>query len=309
MNTYTAIVTTHADKLNDSGLFKTASDLASLLDNPLFAYPKGKQVDRYSLQCVAKIREQIYHNLCALFTESSLPLPPLEQEFYTSLLALKNEEKDVAEARRIKEHVNNEVNGSRSPDLLICQAIAVMLEAFPECTGQWGSVSKKNLVAKLNSILVPLGCKPVRPDYGSYKKNKGRTMKAPNSTRIMVVDDSVEEIAKTLRALAGWEKVTLIPFHYRRTVSEKKLNLDSQMRQTALEILEQKPHVVLMDEGLIDFDGSELIPVIQALTEKPPLFVANTGGSDDKQRRVGAFPNCNKGEKLAPVAQAIEALE
>ncbi|HEY4511580.1 MAG TPA: hypothetical protein VJH55_01945 [Candidatus Paceibacterota bacterium] len=81
------------------------------------------------------------------------------------------------------------------------------------------------------------------------------------------------------------------------------------MDKSAEEILALKPDIVLMDQGLIDFDGSDLVRCIRTMSSKQPYYVANTGGSDRELRNEGAFTNCDKGKNLVGVMQAIECLK
>lgn len=310
MKKYANLVKRHARSLKTAGLYKTASDIAFLLDHPIFGYPTGEKVDSYALSSRAKIREEMYDIFCSAFASISLPLPPLEPEFYESVLKDEVEEKNAVEAKRIAGHVASQVEKSKdAASAALRDSISQVIQAFPSCLG-WGSLDKRTLVAKLNQLLIADGCEPVRPDYSVWKKNGASEMAAPKkSVRILVIDDDTADLAKTLKRLAGWQNATLVPLKYnRRERNGPKLSIAEELNAAAKAVIAENPDVVLMDQGLdTDLEGSNLIPVIRELA--PNIrFVANTGGMDTEQRNAGAYPNCNKGEKLHPIAQAIESL-
>lgn len=311
MKKYANLVKRHSRSLKTAGLHKTASDVALLLDHPIFGYPTGEKVDSYALSHRAKIREEMYDILCSAFASISLPLPPLEPEFYESVLKDEVEEKNATEAKRIRGHLTSQIGKSKNTvSVSLCNSISTVMETFPSCLG-WGSLDKRTLVAKLNQLLIADGCEPVRPDYSVWKNNGASAMDAPaKNVRILIIDDDTTDLAKTVKALVGWKNVTLVLMKYnRRNRSDAKVEPSEMMRTTAQTIVSEKPDVVLMDQGLdTDMEGSQLIPVIRELA--PNIrYVANTGGQDTEQRNVGAFPNCNKGEKLQPIAQAIKDLK
>lgn len=310
MKKYANLVKRHARSLKTAGLYKTASDAASLLDHPIFGYPTGDKVDSYTLQSRAKIREEMYDILCAALAKSSVPLPPLEPEFYECMLKEKAEEKHEAEAKRIAAHIGAENGAGSTGSAALRSSIAAIIAAFPDCMGDFSRLDKRTLVAKLNQSLIADGREPVRPDYSGWKQNGASEMAAPpKPVRIAVLDDDTADLAKTLRRLVGWTKATLVPIKYERPgYGSPKQDRAARMEKAVCAVLDAKPDVVLMDQGLDnDFEGSDIIPLIR---EKAPniRFVANTGGTDEKQSAVGAYPNCNKGEKLHPIARAIEAL-
>src|SRR3989344_1462550 len=209
---YKTLVARHATPLKKAGVLKTVSDIAALLDNPLFGYPKGKKVERCALQSAANIRETMYHALCVHITDAGVTLPPLEPQFYLSKINGEIKEEYVKEVERIKSHVIGQIGDSDEA----CKDLVAVLEMFPGCCG-WDSIKKSMLVAKLNSLLVPAGFFPVRPDYSKIEKVSAQTLKPPVPVvRIAIFDAEIASIAKTALAMAGWERVEIVPLHYRR---------------------------------------------------------------------------------------------
>jgi len=312
MRTYKRLVARHKRALQTAGLLKTASDIASLLDDPIFGYPTGEKIDNWTIQHVAETREGMFHILSSAFASASVPLPPLEPQFYESVLAEKAGDEEIAETERISKHVSVQTGkGKETLGTALCDTLCLALRAFPKCCNRFSGITKRQLVAKLNQQLLADGREPVRPDYASLKKNGVGSMPVPaRNVNLVIVDDSTEDAAKTLKALVGWKNITLIPYHHARPeYSGEKLAKEVRMKAVAERVLALNPDVIVMDQGLDnDFKGSELISVIRALAPRSPVFIANTGGEDEELRNAGAFPNCNKGEKLGPVAQAIESL-
>lgn len=305
---YENLVKSHAHKLIISGLWKITSDIAAILDDPIFGYPNGEKIDSYMLCHRAQIREELYDIFCAAFASISLPLPPLEPEFYESVLKKKVEEKNSAEAKRISNHVGSQIKKSKdTTSVTLRYSIIQIIQMFPSCL-DYDSLDRRTLIAQLNKLLIDDGCEPIRPDYSVWKRNGASQMKAPESKiRILVVDDDIAELAKTLRRLAGWQNIILLAFKYNRRGYSNEPKIATELVSAAKDIAYLRPDVVLMDQCLdTDLDGSALIPVIKGIA--PNIrFVSNTSGSDDEQRKVGAFPSSNKGENLKPIAQAIES--
>lgn len=308
-NTYQNLVKLNSATLKSARVYKTVVDLAVLLDHPTFGYPTGPKVDSYVLSGVANIREGLYHTLCSLFTKALLPLPSLEPEFYESALSDAVRDEDRAETNRITEHVRLQIGNQRgTAEDALCRSICDVIKAFPDCAGSWGGITNRKFVAKLNQLLIVSGHKPVRPDYSSWKNECASKMPAPSKTvRIMVVDDDVQELVKTLKALCGWKKVTLVPYKFNRGQTYPPST--NVMETIAKSILNGKPDIILMDQGLDnDLKGSDLVTVIRGLA--PTVrFVANTGGSENELCAAGTYSNCNKGEKLWPVGEAIRSIE
>ncbi len=306
---YKEIVGSCKKALKKAGLLKTAQDLAELLDHPLLAYPTGDKIDNWEVRRTATMREGVFNFLCSTFANASIRLPDLEPQFYESLLVSEAEKGDLEEADRVRAHVTSQITGAAQGDVPVAQALMLITKAVPQCFKSYGSLDRKTITAKLNQILVAIGREPIRPDWSKIPVPGAREQaKAKRPIRIAIVDDEAESIVKTFVALAGWPGVNIIPIHYVRDTSNKPAK-EALMLQLAERVFAEDPHIVLMDEGLINFEGSELIPFMCKLIEKPPLFVANTGGLDNKLREVGAFPNCDKGKRIGPVAQAISHLE
>jgi hypothetical protein len=310
MKIYAALVAVHKKSLQKSKLIKFATDVAILLDNSLFSYPSGDE-DGYSVRRMAKIREKLYDALCGILTHSSLPLPPLEPEFYQSQLKRQVQEMEQTEVRRITNYVLLEQMGewTNSESKEICLAISLVMKAMPFCVG-WSHLDKDTLVAKINQLLIENGRQPVRPDYSTWKPSVTSEFKKPSrAINIVIVDDEIDKIADTALALAGWNGVTAkIYYHDRNRKRDGKLGKDALMSIMADEIRALKPDVVIMDQGLDnEIYGNQLITFMVA--SSPELvFVANTGGDDRELRQAGAYPNCNKGEKLRYVVSAVESI-
>lgn len=305
---YVAYVKKHEVKFEGRGLIKLALDLAEMLDHEDLTISISE--NSYSQSSLAEMREPIFDDFCAVCCHAEVPIPVLEEELYKAHL-LDNEDKkndEFQEAQRIEQHVKNQLENNCSSEANICRAAAAILKIFPECGGYSG-IKRKQLVAVVNDVLVNSGLKPVRPDYKSRKIKSSISFQGPQKEiKVLVFDDSFDEIIKTRRALAGWPSLKVEHLIYKRPVGAYSLyekEKEAELKRTAQEILKLKPRIVLMDQGLGPIDGHEVILKIKELTETPPVFVGNTGGSSEELCKAGAIGNCDKGEKLNCVEEAI----
>ena len=287
-------------------LAKLASDLAAMLDDPLFQVTGG---DSFSRQSAADRREPIFSAYCTVLAKAKVEIPVLEPELYLVHLTNQVDKRNQVKATDLQAFVRKQVKGKKTTVQTQCESILETVSLFPDVMG-WGSISSKKIVCKLNQLLVEAGKDPIRPVY-SESKLEGASDRTPPSRelKVLVVDDDSSEITKTMVALAGWGNITVKSFLHTHVRGDKTVI----MTELARKIVAEKPDVVLMDEGLdSDINGSKLIPVIEAEQRnvdpiKQIVFVANTGGLDDDLCRAGAYENCEKGRKLQGVERAFAA--
>jgi hypothetical protein len=83
----------------------------------------------------------------------------------------------------------------------------------------------------------------------------------------------------------------------------------SEEKRDALiaEIINRQPDVVLKDEGLDSYiAGTEIVKIMREDPRANNIkFVANTGGSDEGFKRLGAYDNFHKGKNIEGLRLAI----
>lgn len=309
---YNAYVKNREARFKKAGLLKLVLDLAGILDDQALKIDFSKG-DSYSRSNLAEIREEVFDDFCTICCHARTSIPPLEQELYKVHLPAEKDKEDeksqkaVNEAREAKAHVKKQLEGNRGSKAIICRAMIRTLQLFPEAGGFRG-IEKKEILAVINDNLVSLGLKPVRPDYKNRKTNFPFDFHGPSKkTKVLVFDDQLDEIIKTKKALAGWPNLKVEHLVYKRPKSYTER--EAELKRAGKEILALKPQIVLMDEGLGMIEGHDVISEIGNLTENPPIFVGNTGGSSDELREVGAIGNCEKGKKLDSVVEALRYVE
>ncbi len=316
---YVAYVRKHEAKFKRVSLFKLALDLAEMLDDQALTIDLNKG-DSYSRTALAEMRELIFDDFCTICCHAGAPIPLLEQELCKAHLPAKEDDEDedkeskkaFEEAREIKQRVEKQLKGNCANEAIVCRAMALTLQIFPKCGGYSG-IRKKQLIAVINDSLISLGLEPIRPDYKDRKVKSSTSFQGPQKkTKVLIFDDSFDEIIKTKRALAGWSNLKVEHLIYKRPWGARSLpeeEKEAELERAAKEILELKPQIVLMDQGLGPINGHEVILKVKKLTEIPPVFVGNTGGSPDELNEAGAIGNCDKGGELGCVEKVLHYIE
>lgn len=296
---------------------KLAADLVAILNNPIFQVGEN---DRGGYGSIVSMREQVFHDFCALCAQAELPVPEMEKSLITAQqprVEGDTSTKHAARTKRIQGVALPLLKGNRSKKAMKIRTLIKSFEFMPSLSGSYpGAVSAKEMECLINGLLIEMGLPPVRPDYKAREVNSASGHPAPKRiVKVLVVDDGTSEIFRTMRALAGWENLNVSAYHYEpkgdrwSATGEVK---GVEYKRVAGEILALSPDVVLMDQGLNLLEGHELVRQIQsqvmASGATDIVFVANTGGSDDSLRSVGAFENCNKGERLLGVSRALMAV-
>lgn len=308
---YTKLVLDHKAVLKKAGFLKLAQDLASLLDGPDFTDCMNDDTPSYDKRRAVDLRDELFNPFCAIFAKVGLELPSLEISHFR-LFPEEISERDKAETDRIVRHLRAQNHKCPQADKGVLEGLEVVFGTYSQLASEYGSVRKSDLIKLANRILLSNGLEVVRPDYSTWQPGPALGMEAPaKSARVLVFDDDKSEIGRTLLGLVGWPRLELVACLYERTerVGRSQEAKQKAMKDSALKIISLDPDVVLMDQGLIDFEGSELIPVIQEVARREVTFVANTGGEDDKLRKVGAWPNCNKGKNLDGLRGALRSLQ
>jgi CheY-like chemotaxis protein len=167
--------------------------------------------------------------------------------------------------------------------------------------------------AAINLKLMAVGKPTIRQDFSLQVKRADGCQSPSRPLTAVVVDDDPLEICRTLRALAGWPSLTVVPFLFSPDLvpgSADDRSLAGQLLTVAAgAILELKPDIVIMDEGMPVVDGGQLIRAIRELNPEHEIeFVGSTGGMGEGLRAAGAILNLKKGAYLEPLEQAIRRL-
>ncbi len=110
------------------------------------------------------------------------------------------------------------------------------------------------------------------------------------TAQVMVVDNSLMALIDTARAFMGWPNLFLSHYYFRSGACSQ-----ADAEQIVKDILEADPDIVLMDQGLGDIKGYDLVRALNEVT-KEIIFVANTDSEDDSHMiAVGCLSNCGKG--------------
>jgi len=303
---YTLFTAKNMLKFDSKGLLKVAEDIATLLDHPIL---EANEIDDRK----AEMREAVFHDFCAICVQADIPVPELEPILYEAHLTKVSANETEAHREKIdilSAHIRSQLLDDSSEKNMIMSCVTI-LTAFPSLNSRFGNITSKQLEAFINSLLVKLGKKPIRPNYNDRKVQMATEQVGPGKpTKILIFDDSKDEIVRTARAFVGWKNIETEFLHYDTARSYSELSgepLNVELKKTADVILSTKSKIVLMDQGLMKINGSDLTRVLLSMPDAP-IVVANTGGSDDKLRQAGAFANCDKGSNLQGVKEAIGML-
>ncbi|MFA6536229.1 MAG: hypothetical protein WC250_01140 [Candidatus Paceibacterota bacterium] len=297
--------------LEQVNLYKLAMDVAKILDGPDFTGFAGEKAGDYEKRRAADERIKFFDLFCAVFTKAGLPLPPFEPIFVEEF-----QDEPSEKIRTVMERLTTEIDKlapkARKLDEVLIAGIAGLFASFPHLCSDYGSVSGADLLRLVNRLLILNDLKPIRPDYSDWKPGPALAMSNTSQpVRVLIFDDDRTEIARTLVGLVGWPGLDLVSLQYRPGVGSRRGDVDAKvaaMQKAAESVIALDPDVVLMDQGLVDFEGSQLIPVIRQIATKEIIFVANTGGEDVDLRRAGAYPNCGKGQKLDGLRGALHSI-
>lgn len=303
--THTEFVKQFESKLGTN--LKLAADLASLLDNEHLQ----AGVDCYGL---LQLRTETFNRFCALFVHAGLQPPPMEEALWRVSLP-KPDDSDSAKAAKthalqIKQSGLSRLSGKKGPAASRAQALLAVLEMFPSMDEFGNHISQANLLAALNRLLVDeLKLPPLRPDYSAMPCPKPCGINPPKTpVKVLIVDDSRVELFKSALAMAGIERLEIGLYRYLGKDSWKKLSGDEKencLQRTATALLALNPELVLMDQGLGDIDGSDLVQFMfqRKRPDERLFFVANTGGEPEPLISAGCWGNFNKGQDLRPLAE------
>ena len=306
------------DKLGK--FLKTAQDLAAILDNEITQLTES---EKNGWQGPLSERILAFNYLCAIFCQSGLEIPELEQGLWkASLPRVYDKDRDEANektakilSRKISTHLDSHVKNRRNKAVKKAKALIETLSIFHHCIDGFVSINKKMILAKINQLLVEeLNAKPFRTNYREINVPEPLLDIGPEAnTKVLIVDDRHEDLLKTALAIIGIPNIEIILFHYKSKYdSWGKLigaNLEEQLEITANEILNQNPQIVIMDQGLGNIEGSDLVKSIRNLNPKPcPIFVANTGGDGSELSSAGCLDNFAKGSSPNGFIQALRRI-
>jgi CheY-like chemotaxis protein len=145
------------------------------------------------------------------------------------------------------------------------------------------------------------------PDYNTFCiQHAADEEPPPRAARMLIVDDYINEIVRTWRAVRGWPDVEIDALH---VTDESPLIGDAFCTDVSQRILDRRPDIVLMDWGLPETGGDRIIQRIRRIDPTHTIiFVANTGGDSCDLNRVGAIGNARKGEDIWSIREGISRI-
>ncbi|HAU65750.1 MAG: hypothetical protein UT30_C0009G0021 [Candidatus Uhrbacteria bacterium GW2011_GWF2_39_13] len=291
--------------------FKTALDVAVILDHPV------TQMKRNDHGWSGPLEERIraFNLLCAIFVKVSLEPSVMEEALWRASLPhvwdAKKHEQATERVKGVRSVVHRHLKGNKNAAALQARALMETLVLFPECSG-YNGINMANIMAMLNRLVVDeLGLDPIRPDYAQIGIPQPISEGPKTASCVLVVDDRVPELIKSALALVGIPNLEVQFLHYETYSFSKLLGkaLDDKLEELANAVGSLNPNIVLMDQGLGDIEGSQLVAKIKDLGGKQPIFVANTGGDQEALRRVGCYENFEKGINPRGLLMALRGLD
>lgn len=287
---------------------KIARDLASILDGPLLDLSIMKDADE--VMGLATARQDLFEKFSAVCARSGVPVPSLERETVRAMIPRPDPEDDgLEEAGSLATEVQRQVgdvdrHGISQDVARDCLAVARTLELIPSFMKRWGSPRPTTIKAVLNDMLMKLMLEPIRPDHKEMVVVDATRMTPPHrALSVLVVDDEIGMIVDTLCVLVGWPNLTLDALRVGQDFGADRAEACAKLADG---IIERKPDIVLMDQGMYPMSGSSVIREITGRAGRPSIvFVGNTGGQGDELAREGAIGNCRKGQDLSPLLQAF----
>jgi hypothetical protein len=302
--TYAEFVASYLKPLGS--MSKVAVDLALLLDNEHLQVGSG-------VYGVLELRIQAFNWLSAAFVKAGLEPPPLEEALWRESLPKRDDsphykahyEATVERAKGIKKQVSGMLRGERGGSATQARALIEVLQIFPDCDG-FSGIDLVKIIAVLNRLLVDdLRLAPYRPDYARIEIPKTPDVWAPSKpVRVLIVDDGPKELFSSAIALIGISNVSVELFRYKDEGPSYPKPTDEEKRaileKTAAALLEIEAEIILMDQGLGNIEGSELVRTILMIKspDREIVFVANTGGDDRDLRSAGCYANFEKGRRF-----------
>lgn len=295
----------YRESLKSAGMLKLAEDYAAFLDGKVLNPP---QLDYGT----ARTRMKVFDLFSAIFWKAGVPVPPLEGRVVQAMRPNKEYERFegglTEKARQLAVRIRATVEGGSGSMVDDCLAIARTLELIPGIISRWGNDSTAP-VTVVNDRLMKLGLDPLRPDFSEMEIDGciGR-VRPDRDLTVLIVDDELDMIVRTFRAIAGWPGLTF----------EMLLVTDRHDETSPFELLpsvanwvcERGSDIVLMDQGLGSTRGSDVITQVmewqRECGRKIPVFVGNTGGTPDSLQLAGAIGNMNKGRDIDPLVRAVD---
>ncbi len=295
-------------------LYKMALDLAAILDSA------AAQVTEDASRGWEGPREQrlrTFNLLCAICVKANIAPPNLEEGLWRGALPRTYNKDRFEQARKVAREtrlrVRKHLKGQTRPAANMARALMETINLFPDCDGFTG-INKENIMAMLNRLLVDeLSLAPFRPDYSAMTIPD--VLHADGSARpatVVIVDDDPNELLKSALTLIGIPNLAVKFVHYKSASAWNKpqgQELQNKLLEVARSVLELTPDVIVMDQGLGDIEGSDLVTTIKNQNpEHRPIFVANTGGDPNKLLNAGCLDNFEKGRAPKSIRQAISAV-
>ena len=323
MSAYSAHIEQYSEQLSQTDpRHRTAlSQLASLLAHPIF------QIGAQGTGHIDSRRKMI-EAFCIICQNARIPLPPGEQKLYEAIVNavfLKEPNKATtrfatqvdARLRPAKQPVPNgqkkkkgRAKGTRAtPKHTQVRTLLSALRYFEQAKY---SLTPETIQAAINLELMRAGLEPV------HNIGTDTQWHYPDSTDlleeeviVLIIDDRKADIADTILKLVGWKNIVFhVHFHIRDSSYDIRKNADKLRRivaETTQALLNKNPDIVLIDEGLGDISGADLVPQIRELAPSVAL-IANTGGEGAEFARVNLQGNLEKGRNIRYFARAVRSI-
>lgn len=286
---------------------KAAQDFATLLDSTAFDVASGPANEERTT--LARARQSLFEVFCAVCVQAGLPAPELERETIQAQLPSPSSDPSRQQPVRdmiasVRERLAGQPGGQAADDVA---ALLRTVELLPGLMDSFGS-SSDTLMAMLNSRLMDAGLQPLRPNHATMTWSNAASQAAPaRPLRVLIVDDSPDEVIRTFRAIVGWPGLDIEALVVTVGWNSQR---DVALQDTARAVIERQPDVVLMDQGIGLIRGSDVILKIRQLEpEAKMVFVGNTGGSPEDLEGAGAIGNMSKGCDLWPFKAGLRRAE
>jgi CheY-like chemotaxis protein len=305
MKSYTKFVSQHEVVFDTQ--FKIAMDLAQLLDGDCLVVP-SKEERNFSADQIALLRIRVLENLRSIAGKHGVEPPPMEQGLFEGLVPTAEQDKKLSE---LVDSVYSEAMSKvfELPNLESKLQVVQLLDVIvmmPTLLSEYRGPNVEQTLGLLNSLLMKLGVEP-RAMYSLSDFSFGSSIPAPNrELRLLIVDDDPLEIARSYFALVGSPNTVIESFRVEHEELESSEEIEERLKFIAQDVLRCKPDIVLMDQGMPPFKGSDLICAIHDVSVNRDIyFVGNTGGSLHELEQSGAHGNFAKGRDPGCILRAF----
>ena len=272
-----------------------ASDYLRMALGPSFDLDSCKKAEQRPKLAQAKL--ELFEDFRAICKMNGIEPPAPPQDLLEAAMPqLTAEDRAIIESRSSAFMDQIGSGGGAVDDCLV-------IKRFVELCPWFVSQTDRVLVqAFLNLQLIQGGRDPLAPH--SFRPGRGSLAERPaRPINVLIVDDYINEIMSTFRAIAGWPEMTIDAQWVQTDYDTDQATI---LTGEAQKVVAAKPDIVLMDQGIGRINGPDLIGAIRKEDpETKIVFVGNTGGEPEKLNAAGAIGNLEKGRNTHPLTVAI----